>query len=335
MAPWAMDVTDLVGRTPLLELKHVTSDTRATVLAKLEMFSPGGSSKDRVALQMVRDAEAQGLLRSGGIITEPTSGNMGISLAWVAATRGYRCILTMPDTINIERRLLLRRFGAEIILTPGSQGMRGAINKVIELRTTLPNAWFPQQFYNQANPRAHREGTAVEIWEDTGGAVDLVIIGVGTGGTLTGVAEGLRARKPSVEVVAVEPASCAVLSGGRPGPHRIEGLGAGFLPDTLRVDLIDRVISVTDHDAVDTAIRVMAEEGLSVGISSGAVAWAALQEARKEQNQGKVIVTIFCSAAERYLQTILFDDLRNQEMHPQAGSRPSLEPWHSNRRQPG
>ncbi len=318
MAPWAMDVTDLVGRTPLLELKRVTSDTRATILAKLEMFSPGGSSKDRVALQMIRDAEAQGLLRSGGVITEPTSGNMGISLAWVAATRGYRCILTMPDTINIERRLLLRRFGAEVTLTPGSQGMRGAINKVIELRTTLPNAWFPQQFYNQANPRAHREGTAVEIWEDTGGAVDVVVIGVGTGGTLTGVAEGLRARKPSIEVVAVEPASCAVLSGGRPGPHRIEGLGAGFLPDTLRVDLIDRVISVTDHDAVDTAIRLMAKEGLSVGISSGAVAWAALQEARKEQNQGKVIVTIFCSAAERYLQTILFDDLRNQEIHPQS-----------------
>jgi len=318
MAPWAMDVTDLVGRTPLLELKRVTSDTRATILAKLEMFSPGGSSKDRVALQMIRDAEAQGLLRSGGVITEPTSGNMGISLAWVAATRGYRCILTMRDTINIERRLLLRRFGAEVTLTPGSQGMRGAINKVIELRTTLPNAWFPQQFYNQANPRAHREGTAVEIWEDTGGAVDVVVIGVGTGGTLTGVAEGLRARKPSIEVVAVEPASCAVLSGGRPGPHRIEGLGAGFLPDTLRVDLIDRVISVTDHDAVDTAIRLMAKEGLSVGISSGAVAWAALQEARKEQNQGKVIVTIFCSAAERYLQTILFDDLRNQEIHPQS-----------------
>src|SRR6266700_1306925 len=318
MAPWAMDVTDLVGRTPLLELKRVTSDTRATILAKLEMFSPGGSSKDRVALQMIRDAEAQGLLRSGGVITEPTSGNMGISLAWVAATRGYRCILTMPDTINIERRLLLRRFGAEVTLTPGSQGMRGAINKVIELRTTLPNAWFPQQFYNQANPRAHSEGTAVEIWEDTGGAVDVVVIGVGTGGTLTGVAEGLRARKPSIEVVAVEPASCAVLFGGRPGPHRIEGLGAGFLPDTLRVDLIDRVISVTDHDAVDTAIRLMAKEGLSVGISSGAVAWAALQEARKEQNQGKVIVTIFCSAAERYLQTILFDDLRNQEIHPQS-----------------
>ena len=320
MAPWAMHVTDLIGRTPLVELKRVTSDAQATVLAKLEMFSPGGSSKDRVALQMIREAEAQGLLRSGGIITEPTSGNMGVSLAWVAAARGYRCILTMPDTINLERRLLLRRFGAEIILTPGSQGMRGAINKVIELRTTLPNAWYPQQFYNQANPRAHREGTAVEIWEDTAGSVDIVVIGVGTGGTLTGVAEGLRARKPSVEVVAVEPASCAVLSGGRPGPHRIEGLGAGFLPDTLRVDIIDRVIPVTDHDAVDTAIRLMTGEGLSVGISSGAVAWAALQEACKEQNQGKVIVTIFCSAAERYLQTILFDDLRNQEAHLQKNA---------------
>lgn len=325
MAPWAMHVTDLIGRTPLVELKRVTSDAQATVLAKLEMFSPGGSSKDRVALQMIREAEAQGLLRPGGIITEPTSGNMGVSLAWVAAARGYRCILTMPDTINIERRLLLRRFGAEIILTPGSQGMRGAINKVIELRTTLPNAWYPQQFYNQANPRAHREGTAVEIWEDTAGAVDIVVIGVGTGGTLTGIAEGLRTRKPSVEVVAVEPASCAVLSGGRPGPHRIEGLGAGFLPDTLRVDIIDRVIPVTDHDAVDTAIHLMTGEGLSVGISSGAVAWAALQEACKEQNQGKVIVTIFCSAAERYLQTILFDDLRNQEAHLQSYHLPRVE----------
>lgn len=312
MARWAMDVTDLVGHTPLVELKRVAAHAGATVLAKLEMFNPGGSIKDRVALQMICEAEAQGLLRPGGIIIEPTSGNMGISLAWLAAARGYHCILTMPDTINIERRLLLQRFGAEVILTPGSQGMRGAINKVIELRTTLPNTWFPQQFYNQANPRAHRMGTAVEIWEDTDGAVDLVVIGVGTGGTLTGVAEGLRTRKPTVEVIAVEPASCAVLSGGRPGPHRIEGLGAGFQPDTLRVDLIDRVVAVTDHDAVTTSIRLMVEDGLSVGISSGAVAWAALQEAHKQENQGKVIVTIFCSAAERYLQSILFDDLRNQ-----------------------
>jgi cysteine synthase A len=315
MTPWAMDVTDLIGHTPLVELKRITAGAHATVLAKLEMFSPGGSNKDRAAMQMICEAESQGLLRPNGIITESTSGNMGISLAWIAAARGYRCILTMPDTINLERRLLLQRFGAEVVLTPGSQGMRGAINKVIELRTTLPNTWYPQQFYNQANPRAHREGTSAEIWEDTGGAVDVVVIGVGTGGTLTGVAEGLRVRKPSIEVVAVEPASCAVLSGGRPGPHRIEGLGAGFLPDTLRVDLIDRVIPVTDHDAVNTAIRIMAEEGLSVGISSGAGAWAALQEAHKEQNQGKVIVTIFCSAAERYLQTILFEDLRSHELH--------------------
>ncbi|MDQ2906613.1 MAG: cysteine synthase A [Chloroflexota bacterium] len=312
MAHWAKDVIDLVGRTPLVDLKRVTTGIDATILAKLEMFSPGGSVKDRVALQMVCEAESQGLLRPGGIITEPTSGNMGISLAWIAATRGYQCILTMPDTISLERRLLLRRFGAQVILTPGNQGMRGAINKVIELRTTLPNVWFPQQFYNQANPRAHREGTAVEIWEETGGAVDIVVIGVGTGGTLTGVAEGLRARKPSLEVVAVEPASCAVLSGGRPGPHRIEGLGAGFQPDTLRVDLIDRVITVTDQDAVATARYVMEKAGLSIGISSGAAAWAALQEARKEQNRGKVIVTIFPSASERYVHTVLFDDLRNE-----------------------
>jgi cysteine synthase A len=312
MAHWAKDATELVGRTPTVELLHMASGTGATVLAKLEMFSPGGSVKDRVAARMVCEAETQGLLRPGGTITEPTSGNMGISLAWVAAARGYKCILTMPDTISLERRLLLRRFGAEIILTPGNQGMRGAINKVIELRTTLPNAWYPQQFYNQANPRAHREETALEIWEDTGGSVDMVVIGVGTGGTLTGVAEGLRARKPSLEVVAVEPASCAVLSGGRPGPHRIEGLGAGFIPDTLKIGLIDAVVPVSDRDALTTAIELMRQEGLSVGISSGAAAWAALQEARKEHNRGKVIVTLFPSAAERYLHTALFDDLRNE-----------------------
>jgi cysteine synthase len=316
MKHWAKDVTELIGHTPLIELKRIASDIpltqQTTFLSKLEMFNPGGSLKDRVAFQMICEAEAQGLLRPGSIITEPTSGNMGISLAWISAARGYTCILAMPDTITVERRLLLQRFGAKILLTPGNQGMRGAINKVIELRTTLPNAWFPQQFYNQANPRAHREGTAVEIWEDTAGAVDIVVIGVGTGGTLTGVAEGLRSRKPEVEIVAVEPATCAVLSGERPGPHRIEGLGAGFQPDTLRVDLIDRIIPVSDQDAVTTAIQIMHKEGLSVGISSGAVAWAALQEARKVENQGKIIVTIFPSASERYLQTVLFEDIRNE-----------------------
>jgi cysteine synthase A len=311
MSHWAKDATELVGRTPLVELKHFAAHTGATLLAKLEMFSPGGSVKDRVALQMICEAEVQGLLRPGSIITEPTSGNMGVSLAWIAAARGYQCILTMPDTVSLERRLLLKRFGAQTVLTPAALGMRGAINKVIELRTTLPNAWYPQQFYNQANPRAHRVGTADEIWEETGGAVDMIVVGVGTGGTLTGVAEGLRNHKPSVEVVAVEPATCAILSGGRPGPHRIEGLGAGFLPDTLRTDLIDSVIPVTDADAVATAIRIMELEGLSVGISSGAAAWAALQEASKEQNRGKVIVTIFPSAAERYLHTLLFEDLKN------------------------
>ena len=313
MTGWAKNATALIGRTPLVELQRfavASGETLATMLAKLEMFSPGGSSKDRVARQMIIEAEAQGHLRPGSVIVEPTSGNMGVSLACMAAAHGYRCILTMPDTISLERRLLIQRFGAEIILTPGNQGMRGAINKVIELRTSLPNVWYPQQFYNQANPRAHREGTATEIWEETAGEVDVVVIGVGTGGTLTGIAEGLRARKPSIEVVAVEPASCAILSGKRPGPHRIEGLGPGFIPDTLRVDQIDRVIPVTDQDAVETAICLAKEEGLSVGISSGAVAWASLQEARKEQNRGKVIVTVFPSAAERYLQTILFDDLR-------------------------
>lgn len=311
MARWANDATELIGRTPLVELKHFEADTHATLLAKLEMFSPGGSVKDRPAMQMICDAETQGLLRPGSTITEPTSGNMGISLAWIAANRGYQCILTMPDTVSIERRLLLQRLGAQVILTPGNQGMRGAINKVIELRTTIPNVWYPQQFYNQANPRAHREGTAREIWEQTDGEIDMVVIGVGTGGTLTGVAEGLREYKSSIEVVAVEPASCAVLSGKRPGPHRLEGLGPGFLPDTLRVDLIDRVIPVTDQDAIETAIELMKLEGLSVGISSGAVAWASLQEAKKVEQRGKVIVTVFPSAAERYLHTVLFDDLRN------------------------
>ena len=310
MARWAKDITAFIGHTPLVELSRFAAGTGVTLLAKLEMFSPGGSIKDRPAFEMINEAESQGLLRPGGVITEPTSGNMGISLALIAAARGYSCTLAMPDTVSRERRMLLKRLGANVVLTPGRQGMRGAINKVIELRTTLPNAWYPQQFYNQANPRAHRVGTAAEIWQDTGGAVDMVIIGVGTGGTLTGVAEGLREFNSSVEVVAVEPANCAILSGGRPGPHRIEGLGPGFLPDTLRVDLIDRVIPVSDHDAVTTAQHIIALEGISIGISSGAVAWAALQEARKEENRGKVIVTIFPSAAERYLQTILFDDLR-------------------------
>ncbi len=318
MTQWAKNVMDLVGQTPLVELSRFMAEaggTVATLLAKLEMLSVGGSSKDRVAYQMICEAETQSLLRPGSTIIEPTSGNMGVSLASIAAARGYQCILTMPDTVSLERRLLLQRLGAQVLLTPAAQGMRGAINKVIELRTTLPNTWYPQQFYNQANPRAHRLGTATEIWKQTGGSVDMIVVGVGTGGTLTGLAEGLRVYKPTVEVVAVEPASCAVLSGGRPGPHRIEGLGSGFVPDTLRVDLIDRVIPVTDADAVATAIEVMTREGLSIGISSGAVAWASLQEARKEQNRGKVIVTVFPSAAERYLQTLLFDDLRANNSH--------------------
>ncbi|GCE10385.1 cysteine synthase A [Tengunoibacter tsumagoiensis] len=315
MVQWASNVADIVGHTPLIELKHFVEQAEgsvATVLAKLEMFNPSGSSKDRVALQMVIEAESQGLLRVGSTITEPTSGNMGLALAVIAAARGYHCTLTMPDTVSLERRLLLQRLGAQVILTPAAQGMRGAINKVIELRTTLPHTWYPQQFYNQANPRAHREHTAEEIWEQSAGLVDIVVIGVGTGGTLTGLAEGLRAHKPSIEIVAVEPATCALLSGGRPGPHRIEGLGSGFIPDTLRVDLIDRIIPVSDQQAVETAIALMKAEGLSIGISSGAVAWASMQEARKEQNRGKVIVAIFPSGAERYLQTILFDDLRGR-----------------------
>ncbi len=310
MSRWAKDTTNLIGRTPMVQLHRMTANAKATVLAKLEMFSPGGSVKDRIALQMVREAEQQELLRPGGIIAEPTSGNMGISLAWIAAARGYQCILTMPDTISLERRLLIRRFGAQIILTPGNQGMRGAISKVQEYRATLPNVWSPQQFTNQANPRAHREHTAVEIWEDTGGEVDMIVIGVGTGGTITGLAEGLRERKPSLEVVAVEPTASAILSGKRPGPHRIEGLGPGFIPETLKTDVIDRIITVSDQDAIATAIRVMQEEGISIGISSGAVTWAALQEASKDRNRGKVIVTVYPSAAERYLQTPLFEDLR-------------------------
>jgi cysteine synthase A len=309
MPRWAADATALIGNTPLVRLNRVVPPG-ATVLAKLESFQPGYSVKDRIAVSMINEAEKQGILKPGATIIEPTSGNTGIGLAWVAAARGYQCILVMPDSVSVERRMVLRRLDAQVVLTPAAQRMPGAIAKVKELVAQTPNAWVPQQFENPANPKIHRETTAEEIWRDTEGQVDIVVSGVGTGGTLTGVGEVLKARKPSVRMVAVEPATSAVLSGGEPGPTKIQGIGAGFVPDVLDTKLIDEVIQVTDNDAIEMARRLAGEEGLLTGISSGAAAWAAAQLAGRPENAGKVIVTIFPSAGERYLSTALYDDVR-------------------------
>ncbi len=300
---------DLMGRTPMVRLNHVTEGIDATIVLKLESYQPGGSVKDRIGVAMVLDAEQRGVLTPETVIVEPTSGNTGIALAWVSAVRGYRLILTMPETMSLERRKLLRAFGAEVVLTPGSEGMRGAIRKAEELAQTFPKAWIPQQFQNLANPRVHRETTAEEIWADTAGKIDIFLAGVGTGGTITGVAEALKPRRPELQVIAIEPASSAVLSGGRPGPHRIQGLGAGFIPEILRRDLIDEVIEVEDEQAMTTARQLASKEGLLVGISSGANVWAALQVARRPENKGKLLVTVAPSQGERYLSTDLFRDL--------------------------
>ncbi|HUY77034.1 MAG TPA: cysteine synthase A [Ktedonobacterales bacterium] len=309
MPRWAEDATQLIGNTPLVRLNRVTPPG-ATVLAKIESFQPGYSVKDRIAVSMIDDAERRGVLKPGGTIIEPTSGNTGIGLAWVAAARGYHCTLVMPESVSVERRMVLKRLGAQVVLTPASGRMPGAIAKAKELIEATPGAWMPQQFENPANPAIHRATTAEEIWRDTDGQVDAVISGVGTGGTLTGVGEVLKARKPSVKMVAVEPSASAVLSGGQAGPTKIQGIGAGFVPDVLETSLIDEIIQVADNDAIEMARRLAGEEGLLGGISSGAAAWAAAQLAGRPEYAGKVIVVIFPSAAERYISTALYDDVR-------------------------
>jgi cysteine synthase A len=309
MPRWAADATELIGNTPLVRLNRVVP-SGAIVLAKLEAFQPGFSVKDRIGVSMIRAAERDGTLKPGATIVEPTSGNTGIGLAWVAAAKGYTCILVMPETVSQERRMVLRRLGAQVVLSPAAERMNGAIARAKQLVTETPGAWMPQQFENPANPAIHRETTAEEIWRDTDGQVDTLISGIGTGGTLTGVAEVIKPRKSSFRAIAVEPSASAVLSGGQPGPTKIQGIGAGFIPDVLRTDLIDEIVQVSDNDAIEMARRLAREEGLLTGISSGAAAWAAAQVAARPESQGKTIVAIFPSAGERYISTVLYDDVR-------------------------
>ena len=306
----ADSIADLIGNTPLVRVRPLSDDAVADVVAKLEFFNPGGSVKDRIGLSMIQAAEEAGLLGPDTVILEPTSGNTGIALAFVAAAKGYKCALVMPDTMSMERRLLLRAYGADLILTPGSEGMKGAIRKAEEMAAADSRYFIPQQFQNAANPAVHRRTTAEEIWRDTAGQVDIVVAGVGTGGTVTGVGEVLKAYKPSVQMVAVEPVDSPVLSGGQPGPHKIQGIGAGFVPDILNTDIIDEVVQVSNEDAFATARRVATEQGLLVGISSGAALTAAQRLAARPENAGKLIVVIIPSNGERYLSTALFADLR-------------------------
>jgi len=306
----ANSVTELVGNTPLMRINRLTEGAGAEVAAKLEFYNPAHSIKDRIGMAMIDAAEKAGKIKPDTIILEPTSGNTGIALAMVCAARGYRCALTMPETMSRERRMLLRAYGADLILTPGSEGMTGAIHKAEELAASDPRYFIPQQFQNPANPEIHRRTTAEEIWRDTDGKVDIFVAGVGTGGTITGVGEVLKARKPSVRVVAVEPDASPVLSGGAKGPHPLQGLGAGFIPDVLNPKVYDEIIRVTGDDAFTTARRAAREEGLLVGISSGAALWAALQVARRAENAGKLIVVIIPDFGERYLSTALYADLK-------------------------
>jgi cysteine synthase A len=306
----AGSITELIGHTPLVRLNRISDETGAEVLGKLESFNPGGSVKDRIGLAMLDAAEKEGLIAPGrSTIIEPTSGNTGVALAMVAAARGYDMVLTMPDSMSVERRALLKAYGARLVLTPGAEGMTGAVNRAVELAAELGDAFVPQQFENAANPEAHRLTTAEEIWEDTGGEVDVFVAGVGTGGTLTGVGQVLKERRPGVLVVAMEPSDSPVLSGRPAGPHRIQGIGAGFVPTVLDGEVYDEVITVSADDAFVTARRLAAEEGLLVGISAGANVWAAGELARRDGMAGKVVVTILCDTGERYLSTPLFADL--------------------------
>ncbi len=306
----ANNITELIGNTPLVRVNRLTAGAHAQVVAKLEFFNPGGSVKDRIGLSMIEAAEAAGLVNQDTIFLEPTSGNTGIALAFVAAAKGYRSALVMPDTMSVERRLLLKAFGADLILTPGSAGMKGAIAKAEELAAADSRYLIPQQFQNPANPAVHRRTTAEEIWRDTDGQVDIIVSGIGTGGTITGIGEVLKARKPGLRVVAVEPADSPVLSGGAPGPHKIQGIGAGFVPDVLNTGVIDEIVKVQNDDAFALARRSAVEEGLLVGISSGAALHAAIQVANRPENAGKLIVVIIPSNGERYLSTALFADLQ-------------------------
>jgi cysteine synthase len=302
------DITQTIGSTPLVRLNWITAGLHATVLAKLEFRNPLGSVKDRIGLAMITSAEEQGLINKDTLIVEPTSGNTGIALAFVCATKKYHLVLTMPETMSMERRKLLRHLGAELVLTPGNEGMKGAISRAKEIVSQTANAYMPDQFSNPANPDSHRKTTAEELWNDTGGGVDFLVSGVGTGGTITGVAEVIKSRKPSFKAVAVEPADSPVLSGGKPGPHKIQGIGAGFVPNVLNMNIIDEIIPVANEDAFETARALAKHEGVLCGISSGAAAWAALVIGKRPENKGKQIVVILPSTGERYLSTDLFKE---------------------------
>ena len=316
MAKIANDITELIGNTPLVRLNRVAAGLEATVVAKLESFNPCSSVKDRIGVSMIEAAERDGRIAKDTLIVEPTSGNTGIALAFVCAAKGYRLILTMPDTMSSERRQLLAVFGAELVLTPGPEGMAGAIRKAEEIVASHPRAFMPQQFRNPANPMIHRETTAAEVWRDTDGQVDILVAGVGTGGTITGVAEVIKSKKPQFKAIAVEPADSSVLSGGKAGPHKIQGIGAGFVPEVLRLDLVDEIIKVGNDDAGEMARQLARQEGILAGISSGAAVWAALEVARRPENKGTLIVTVLPDTGERYLSTWLFQ----QDSSATAGS---------------
>ncbi len=304
----ARDITETIGNTPLVRLQKIGRDLAGELIVKLESFNPLSSVKDRIGLSMIESAEKEGKLKPGMTVVEPTSGNTGIALAFVCASRGYRVILTMPDTMSVERRKLLKALGAELVLTPGNEGMPGAVKKAEELVRENPDYFMPQQFKNPANPEIHRKTTALEIWEDTEGRVDIVVAGVGTGGTITGCAQVLKKLKPELKAVAVEPEESPVLSGGKPGPHKIQGIGAGFIPEVLELELVDEIIQVSSARAGETARRLAKEEGILAGISSGAVLWAGIQVAKREENKGKMIVAILPDTGERYLSTWLFEE---------------------------